>query len=117
MMNDSHFWNSLDSLIKSNRIVIDRPKGSVHPKYPDLKYPIDYGYIKGTKSMDGNCIDIWKGTLEKNEIIGIFCTFDLIKKDSEIKIAIDCNDDEIKEISKIYETEYIKGIFIKRNSI
>ncbi len=34
-------------------ITIDRPLGSFHPKYPDLCYPINYGYIPGTLAPDG----------------------------------------------------------------
>ena len=28
-------------------VTVDRPLGSSHPKYKDLYYPINYGYIKG----------------------------------------------------------------------
>ena len=34
-------------------VTIDRPKGSCHPKYPDLVYPINYGYIEGVIGGDG----------------------------------------------------------------
>jgi len=29
------FWNAIDVLLSESEIVIDRPKGSSHPKYPD----------------------------------------------------------------------------------
>ena len=32
---------------------IDRPIGSSHPEYPDLVYPINYGYVKGIIAADG----------------------------------------------------------------
>ena len=32
---DLEFWNLLDELVHSSEIVIDRPKGSVHPRYPE----------------------------------------------------------------------------------
>ena len=38
---------------------IDRPLGSAHPRYPDLRYPINYGYIPGTLSGDGQPIDAY----------------------------------------------------------
>ena len=50
---NSEFWNAIDSLVKESEIVIDRPKGTAHPKYPDLIYKVDYGYLKDTSSMDG----------------------------------------------------------------
>lgn len=34
-------------------VTIDRPLGSCHPKYKDLYYPINYGYIEGVIALDG----------------------------------------------------------------
>ena len=34
-------------------VVVDRPLGSYHPEHPDMYYPINYGYIKGTMAPDG----------------------------------------------------------------
>lgn len=34
-------------------VTIDRPKGSHHPVYKDLCYPINYGYIDGVMAPDG----------------------------------------------------------------
>ena len=28
-------------------VTVDRPMGTYHPKYKDIYYPINYGYIKG----------------------------------------------------------------------
>jgi Inorganic pyrophosphatase len=39
------------------RVVVDRPLGSVHPRHPDLIYPVNYGEIPGTLSGDGHPID------------------------------------------------------------
>ncbi len=81
------FWNALDELVKNADIVIDRPKGTTHPRFPNFVYKVDYGYLKETASMDGAGIDVWVGTGEK-KIDAIMCIVDLIKKDSEIKILI-----------------------------
>lgn len=37
-MYDNDFWEALDLLADNSEIVIDRPKGSVHPKYPECHY-------------------------------------------------------------------------------
>ena len=29
-------------------VTVDRPLGSFHSEHPDIHYPINYGYIKGT---------------------------------------------------------------------
>ena len=34
-------------------VTVDRPLGSYHPKYKDMYYPINYGYIKGIIAPDG----------------------------------------------------------------
>ncbi len=109
------FWDALDSLVEQSNVIIDRPKGTVHPKYPDFIYEADYGYLEDTASMDGSGIDVWRGTSKEEKIDAIICTVDLMKRDSEIKILIGCTEEE-KE--KIYNThnnsKYMKGILIRR---
>jgi len=39
---DEEFWNAVDELVNNSEIVIDRPKGTAHPKYPNLIYEVDY---------------------------------------------------------------------------
>jgi len=34
-------------------VTVDRPIGSRHPKYNDLVYPINYGYVEGIIAPDG----------------------------------------------------------------
>ena len=108
-MNYCHedFWNALDELVNSSEIVIDRPKGSAHPRFPDFIYRVDYGYLKNTASMDGAGIDVWVGSGEK-KIDAIMCIVDLMKKDSEIKILIGCTEEEKMEVYQTHnETQYI----------
>lgn len=113
-MYDNDFWEALDLLADNSEIVIDRPKGSVHPQYPDFVYKIDYGYLKDTSSMDGGGIDVWVGSGDK-KIDAIMCIVDLMKRDSEIKILIGCTEEEKQMIYQTHnETEYMKGILIRR---
>ena len=113
-MYDNDFWEALDLLADNSEIVIDRPKGSVHPKYPDFVYKIDYGYLKDTSSMDGGGIDVWVGSGDK-KIDAIMCIVDLMKRDSEIKILIGCTEEEKQMIYQTHnETAYMKGILIRR---
>lgn len=108
------FWNALDELVLHSEIIIDRPKGTAHPKYPDFIYQVDYGYLENTTSMDGAGIDVWVGTGEK-KIDAIMCIVDLMKKDSEIKILIGCTEEEKAVVYKTHnETQYMKGILIRR---
>ena len=34
-------------------VVVDRPLGSRHPEYPELLYPVNYGYVPGILAGDG----------------------------------------------------------------
>ena len=35
------------------KVIVDRPLGSPHPKYKDIIYPVNYGYIPGVIAGDG----------------------------------------------------------------
>lgn len=114
-MENKDFWTALEKLVNSSRVVIDRPKGSRHPNYPSIEYSVDYGYLEGTSSPDGNEIDVWKGS-DKTELIdAVICTVDLVKKDSEIKILIGCTEEEKEKIYDFHNrTDVMKGILIRR---
>ncbi len=111
----SNFWTALDELVYSSEIIIDRPKGSAHPKYPDFIYKVDYGYLKNTSSMDGDGIDVWVGTANEKFVDAIVVVVDLIKRDSEIKILLSCTAEEKNIIYQTSnETPNMKGIIINR---
>ena len=35
------------------RVVVDRPLGSCHPQWTELRYPLNYGYVPGIMAPDG----------------------------------------------------------------
>ena len=35
------------------RVVVDRALGSAHPLYPQMIYPVNYGYVPGVMAPDG----------------------------------------------------------------
>jgi inorganic pyrophosphatase len=108
------FWERFDGLIKSQKIVIDRPKNSAHPRYPGLIFPLDYGYLDDTKSMDGGGIDVWSGSAPHRNLTAIMVTIDTKKNDSEIKLLIGCTEEEIKTIQAFHNGKYMSGILIRR---
>lgn len=112
---DNEFWSAIDKLVEESEIVIDRPKGTTHPKYPDFIYKVDYGYLKDTSSMDGAGIDVWVGSDKRRQIDAIICIVDLIKRDSEVKILIGCTEDEKEIVHQTHnQTEFMKGVLIRR---
>ena len=48
-------FSYLDTIV---RVSIDRPVGSRHPDW-GYAYPINYGFVPGTKSGDGEPIDVY----------------------------------------------------------
>jgi inorganic pyrophosphatase len=110
----SSFWSTLDTLIVDSELVIDRPKGTKHPRF-DFIYPLDYGYLKNTESMDGGGIDVWRGSLPDAVCDAIICTIDTLKRDSEIKILLGCTEEEKDEILRFHnDSQYMKGLMIRR---
>lgn len=111
---DQDFWGYLKHLIKENGFEIDRPKGSAHPRFPDRIYPIDYGFIPGTTSSDGQGIDLFHGTAGNQQIDGILCTLDGMKKDSEIKVLYECTEEEIQTALRILSVPPMHRILVRR---
>jgi inorganic pyrophosphatase len=114
-MKNPQFWQALDKLIEDSEVIIDRPKGTKHPKH-NFIYEVDYGYLANTQSPDGGGIDVWRGTSKDQVCDAIICTVDLMKKDSEIKILIGCNEAEKEIIMKFHnEKEFMKGLLFNRD--
>ena len=44
---------------KTVTVTVDRPLGSVHPRHGDIRYPINYGYIAGVPTPDGEDQDAY----------------------------------------------------------
>ncbi len=44
---------------KTVTVTIDRPLGSSHPRFPDLIYPINYGFVEGIIAPDGEYQDAY----------------------------------------------------------
>ena len=115
MRENTDFWQALDTLAAEHELVIDRPAGSAHPRFPSFVYPLDYGYLRGTSSADGGGIDVWRGTKPGTRINAIAVIVDLLKRDSEIKLLMGCTEDEIAMIDRIHnENERMKGMLVRR---
>ena len=115
---NEEFWTMLEDLVEQSEVVIDRPKGSAHPQFPHTIYPVDYGYLQHTTSMDGEGIDVWVGTVPEHTVDAIVCVVDAWKRDSEMKILIGCTQQEQDLIYGFHNrSQYMKGILIPRERI
>ena len=92
------FWLALEQLVASSTLKIDRPRNTPHPKFPELIYPHDYGYLEGTTAGDGQGIDVWLGTAKEVGVTGICCTVDIFKRDAELKVLLDCSAEDARQI-------------------
>ena len=96
------FWSHLDRLAAACALVVDRPAGSSHPRYPELQYPLDYGYLQGSHAGDGAEVDCWVGSLPERAVTGVVITVDLLKRDAEVKVLLGCTPEEMQTISAFH---------------
>ena len=111
-----HFWEKLEEVVAAHSIVIDRPAGTKHPNYPDMTYPVDYGYLDGTVSADGGGIDVFVGSSGQARIDGVAYTVDMIKKDAELKILLGCTPAEMKHIVETLSGGPMGALLVRREA-
>ena len=117
--NNAYFWQKLDTLLLSSDLLMDKPKGSVHPTYHNLVYPVDYGHLKSNNEDITEHIGIYKGSLNSSIIESIVVCVDILKKDIEVKLLMACTKEEETSILEfLNQTDFQKTVIIKRgNSI
>ena len=113
-MKDPHFWTTLDSLASTCEIEVDRPAGSCHPRYPDLVYPLDYGYLRDTQASDGSEVDCWVVSMEGRAVTGVVVTIDLHKRDTEAKVLLGCTPDEMQTVEAFHNRGPMAATLIRR---
>lgn len=114
MQDDAAFWDHIDALVDSSDIVIDRPAGSAHPRYPARIYPLDYGYLAGTSAIDGGGIDVWVGSDPARRPTAIVCSVDLLKRDAELKILLGCTPAEQATVLAFLNGASMRALLIPR---
>ena len=111
---DVLFWERLDTLVATSHIVIDRPKGTAHPRYPGFIYPLDYGYLEGTTAIDGGGVDVWVGSLPEQRVTAVVCTVDTTKRDTELKLLLGCTPEEAQVVLRTHNNAWMAGILMTR---
>lgn len=108
------FWSVLDQVIAQHKLVIDRPKGTRHPRYPELVYPLDYGYLEGTTSGDGGGIDVWLGASGDRDLSAVILTVDAFKRDAEVKLLLGCTEEETQIALTCSNNGDMRGLLVRR---
>jgi inorganic pyrophosphatase len=111
----SSFWSHLDRLVSESELVIDRPAGSRHPRYSELQYPLDYGFLQGTHAGDGAEVDCWVGSLPERSVTGVEITVDLLKRDAEVKVLLGCTAEEMQTISAFHNSGPMGAVVVVRS--
>ncbi|MGZ3640032.1 MAG: inorganic diphosphatase [Ktedonobacterales bacterium] len=110
------FWDALDALVAAGGVRIDRPRGAAHPRYPEVVYPLDYGYLEGTCSGDGDGIDVWVGSLPEQRVRGVILTLDRAKRDSEVKVLLGCTTEEARTLLAFHRRGMQTALLVEREA-
>ncbi len=109
------FWAALELISAAHELVIDRPRGTAHPRHPSFIYPLDYGYLAGTTSQDGGGVDVWRGSAPALGIPAVCVIVDAWKKDAEIKILLGCNQVEQLQVLQTHNEKSMRGMLVHRD--
>jgi inorganic pyrophosphatase len=101
-----------EAVVVSQPLVVDRPRGSPHPRFQEIIYPLDYGYLEGTISDDG--IDVWLGTSGTRYLSAVILTVDLRKRDIKIKFLLGCTEQEIQTILDFHNDNGLRATLVRR---
>lgn len=110
---DDDLWRSWERIIAEQGVIIDRPMGTTHPRFAEMIYPVDYGYLKNTIGGDGKEIDIFVGSTDLG-LVGLLATQDAAKGDREIKLLWNLTNDEIEAVAAFLNRETMTASLIRR---
>lgn len=114
LLNNAFFWQKIDTIFFSNKLVITKKKDEKHAVYKNLIYPVDYGTLDDTLP-DNAGICVFKGSLKASAVDSVVIAADILKKDIEVKLLIGCTEDEeLRILQFLNQTEFQKGILIRR---
>lgn len=99
--------------------IIDRPMWSSHPNYPEMVYPINYGYVEGLLAADGEEQDVYVLGAERpietfeGVVIAVYHRFNDVE-DKWI-VSIDGSDYSDADILKAiaFQEQYYEGELIR----
>lgn len=113
-------WVDWEAVIEANGITIERPAHEPHPEYPEIVYPLNYGYVNGTRATDGQEVDCFVGTADPTaaagELVGVILTTDHRKGDREAKLLYRCTPAEIYTAHGFinYDRTLLEGLLVLR---
>lgn len=114
LLNNAFFWQKIDTIFSSNKLVITKKKDECHSVYKNLRYPVDYGNLDDTLPENSG-ICVFTGSGKAAFVESIIVAADILKKDIEVKLLIGCTpEEELTILEFLNQTEFQKGILIRR---
>lgn len=113
--------NGINYLGKTVKVVMDRPLGSKHPKH-GFTYEVNYGYVPGTISGDGEELDVYvlgeNKPLKEFEGKVIACIHRLNDNDDKLIVTDGSNysDDEIRKFTNFQE-KFFKSEILRNKDL
>ncbi len=88
-------WARWEAFVQRSGVTLDRPRGHRHPRFPDIVYPLDYGYVNGTDDGQGEGVDVFVGTAPALGLVGALLTRDFRRGDREVKLLLGTRPEEV----------------------
>jgi inorganic pyrophosphatase len=107
-------WEHWDAELRTQRVIIDRAKGTPHPRFPATIYPVDYGYLPDTVGGDGDPVDVFSGTAPARGLVAVITTHDALKNDTELKLLWGTTEAEIAAILAFLNRGAMNARLIRR---
>ena len=104
---------------KDVEVYIDRPIGSTHPKYNNIIYPVNYGYMKEITAVDGDYQDVYVLGEENKIDYCVGKVYAVVERDNDVEdkliVTTDDRDYSIEEIKERidFQEKYFKYKIIK----
>ena len=102
------------------RVTVDRPLGSRHPEFPDMIYPVNYGYVEGVIGGDGEWQDAYVLGIDKplKEFCGLIAAVIHREDDPEDKWVVVPGGSEISDAEILAQThfqeQYFHSVLLRR---
>jgi inorganic pyrophosphatase len=106
-------WSAWERLLRERGVILDRPRGSGHPRYPEMIYPLDYGYIPGTVGGDGAEVDVFVGSAATG-LTAALLTHDLGKGERELKLLWNTTEAEIERARAFLQRDAMRVVLRHR---
>jgi inorganic pyrophosphatase len=87
-------WAAAEADVLARGIVLERRRGTAHPRFAEIVYPLDYGYVADTVGEDGEPVDVFVGS-GPPRLVGAYRTVDRRRGDTELKLLWGLTADEV----------------------